>query len=202
LIPKRNRLLKMVKNTAKQASVAPSLKIGVLIRFGSNGLAFLGLEMTDDQISIFHAACDFDGDGSISLEEFTRAVKETQEAREAKMKNTRKGKADEKKKVKSLRDAWSKVLEFLRTDDANAAAVARMFSLMDKSEDGGIDIMELTAGLKIVGIDLTDEEAEQFHTHCDLLKPRRAYLTGGVHRGRGGGKGHRGWESTYGCAYG
>ena len=28
--------------------------------------------------------------------------------------------------------------------------------------------MELTAGLKIVGVDLTDEEAEQFHTHCDL----------------------------------
>ena len=99
----------------------------------TNGLAFLGLDMTDEQIQIFHSACDFDGDGSISLEEFTRAVKETQEAREAKLKNTKKGKADEKKKQKALRDAWAKVLDFLRQDDANAAAVARMFSLMDKS---------------------------------------------------------------------
>ena len=36
----------------------------------TNGLAFLGLEMTDQQIHIFHAACDFDGDGSISPHEF------------------------------------------------------------------------------------------------------------------------------------
>ena len=40
----------------------------------TNGLAFLGLEMTDEQIHIFHAACDFDGDGSISLEECTLKI--------------------------------------------------------------------------------------------------------------------------------
>jgi hypothetical protein len=43
-----------------------------------------------------------------------------------------------------------------------------MFETLDKNGDGGIDIGELTGGIKSdCGIDLTDDEIRQFHLDCD-----------------------------------
>ena len=86
---------------------------GIDVEELTNGLSFLGLEMSDVQIRIFHEACDENGDGNISLDEFTSAVSAAQQKRLAAKANSREGKAEAKKAAKALKSSWAKVCSFV-----------------------------------------------------------------------------------------
>ena len=137
----------------------------------AKGLRLLGIKMSPAQVVVFRDDIDADGDGSISLDEFTSAVRIRLKAASAS--NTPNDMA--------VRAAWGKILGALPVDWR--PKVEEVFLEFDADQSGEIDMEELAAGLQVS----ERRRAERNNSFWDdgpkieaegvALQPRRVHLS-------------------------
>jgi calmodulin len=114
----------------------------------AQGMASLGVPLTARQLRGFQKTLDSNGDGSISHSEFVQALRR-----------------ERVKLEDALTDAWNKVIECTIGDVHGK--VRDLFDSMDTSNDGVLDMTELSMGLRLMGISLSPRAERAFLKDVD-----------------------------------